>query len=881
MTPTPRPSPPPSRPAGRPTRYRAAGLAGVGGLALTAAVLPAGTSAATSRTTAARPASAPVPAADTVSATAVTTVADGAAATVALTLGSASTTPVTVAWRTGTGTATAGSDYRAASGSVTFPAGSAAGTTRTLRLATLHTAAPETAETVRVVLSATGATLTGDAPVVVIDAHGLPYLNPRLPVAARVQDLVSRMTLAEKVGEMTQAERGSVDASRGQITSLNLGSLLSGGGSVPTPNTPAAWANMVDAYQSYALATRLQIPLIYGIDSVHGDGNLYGATLFPHNVGMGSTRDPALVAQEEHVTATETRSMGVPWVFAPCLCVARDDRWGRTYESFGEDPSLVIAMETSIDGFQGTTPRQLASSSHVLATAKHFAADGDTTYGSGRNSAGASGSDYPIDQGITQQSRAHVAKIDLAPYVPAVRTHHVGSVMPSYSSIDYTDDGLGNPLKMHANAELVQGWLKDKVGFDGFVISDYNGIHQIPPTGADDPSPYQVRTAVNAGVDMAMEPSSYQQFETRLTAEVDAGRVTRARVDDAVSRILTKKFQLGLFEHPYADRTHIKETGDPAHRAVARRAAAESQVLLKNTGNLLPLAKNAHVYVAGRNADNLGNQLGGWSITWQGESGTHTRGTTILAGMRQVAPGATITYSQDASAPTTGSDVGVVVVGETPYSEGFGDVGGPQWAYDPADAGVPREPKTMELKTQDQATVDKVCSALPKCVVLVVSGRPQVLTGMLPEITSLVASWLPGTEGEGVADVLFGNRPFTGQLSQTWPRSADQEPVNVGDASYRPLFPFGWGLTTQASGPASTVAAQLRRAAGVARGETTAAPPVEHQLVRWLRLYVQNESLDPSTGVPAVVADHIARADVATLKGDLRTAITLLLQVAH
>ena len=682
------------------------------------------------------------------------------------------------------------------------------------------------------------------------------YLNPAVPDALRVRDLLGRMTLEEKVGQMTQAERGAVDSDPGQITQWELGSLLSGGGSTPATNDPVAWADMVDRYQSYALRTRLGIPLIYGVDSVHGHGNLYGATLFPHNVGLGSTRDPAIVEDVEHVSATETRATGIPWTFAPCVCVARDDRWGRTYESFGEDPALVTRMETAIDGLQGRRLSQLDDSDRVLATAKHFAGDGDTTYGSGRNAAGANSSDYPIDQGITQQSRQHFAEVDLAPYVPAVREHHVGSVMPSYSSVDFTDDGLGNPLKMHAAGELMQGWLKDRVGFDGFIISDYNAIDQIPlPTRGQ-----QVAAWVNAGGDMAMEPNDYQEFITALLGEVRAGRVPMARIDDAVSRILLKKFQLGLFEHPYADRTHIDEIGSPQHRAVARQAVAESQVLLKNAGGALPLSTRSRVYVAGRNADDLGNQAGGWTITWQGQPGRHTEGTTILEGMRQVAPKAAITYSQDASAPMAGNDVGVVVVGETPYSEGYGDVGGPTWPWDPSDNGVPREPKTMELKAQDRAVVDKVCAALPTCVVLVVSGRPQVVTEQLGEIDALVASWLPGTEGAGVADVLFGQRAFTGQLPLSWPRSGAQQPLNVGDADYAPLFPFGWGLTT--AGPR-----------GGGQAGTT-----ESRDVTVLRQLAQQRALDPANGVAAPVADLLARADVATLERDTNTARRLYLQ---
>ncbi|HST85568.1 MAG TPA: glycoside hydrolase family 3 protein [Kineosporiaceae bacterium] len=621
-------------------------------------------------------------------------------------------------------------------------------------------------------------------------AAQLPYQNPRLSVERRVHDLLGRMTLEEKIGQMTQAERGNVDADPTLITSLNLGSVLSGGGSVPTPNTPTGWADMVDRYQSYALQTRLKIPMIYGVDAVHGHGNVYGATIFPHNVGLGATRDPALVEKIGHITATEVRATGIPWSFSPCVCVSRDARWGRSYESFSENPALVTAMTTVIDGLQGRQVSQLNDPDRVLASTKHFAGDGDTEYGS-------STGDYRIDQGVTVTNRADFWRIDLAPYIAAVKQRHTGSVMPSFSSVDWTEDGIGNPIKMHANQELITAVLKDKLGFDGFVISDWEGIHQIPGDW-----PTQVRTGVNAGIDMMMEPAAFASFETTLLAEVQAGRVKQSRIDDAVSRILTKKFQLGLFEHPYADRRNLDQVGSAAHRAVAREAVAKSQVLLKNTKAVLPLARNAKIYVAGRSADNIGNQSGGWTLTWQGFSGNANQqpGTSILAGIRQVAPNAKITYSADGSAPVADSDVGVVVVGETPYAEGFGDVGGPLWAYDPADNGVPREPKSLELQPGDQATVDRVCAAVAKCVVLVVSGRPQVIgADRLGSIDALVASWLPGTEGAGVADVLFGRRAFTGRLPVTWPATAAQEPINIGDADYHPAFRYGWGLTTKRS----------------------------------------------------------------------------------
>lgn len=599
--------------------------------------------------------------------------------------------------------------------------------------------------------------------------HGeAPYLNPRLPVAQRVSDLLGRMTLQEKVGQMTQAERGAVDANQGQITDLALGSLLSGGGSTPKDNTPVAWADMIDGYQSHALQTRLHIPLLYGIDSVHGNGNLVGATIFPHNIGLGATRDPELVGKVEHITAIETRAVGPQWVFASCLCVARDDRWGRTYESFGESPQLVEQMETAIDGFQGTKVKDLSRPDHVLATAKHYAGDGDTTYGTATGS-------YKIDQGVTITSHEHFNAIDLAPYVPAVRKHNVGSIMPSYSSVQWTDVPGSAPLKMSAHKELLTDVLKQKIGFEGFLISDWEAIHKIPGDYAT-----QVRTSVNAGIDMFMEPYSAAQFEQTLLAEVQAGRVPMSRIDDAVSRILKAKFELGLFEHPYTDRRNIDTIGSDEHRAVARRAVAESQILLKNSDRALPLKRSQRIYVAGVNANDLGNQAGGWTVTWQGGSGSTIPGTTVLQGIEQNS--SHVTYSANASAPTDGNDVGVVVVGEMPYSEGVGDVG--------------NNGHTLNLSAADRANIDRVCGAIKTCVVLDVAGRPQIVTDELPKMDALVMSWLPGSEGAGVADVLFGKRAFTGKLPVTWPRSEAQEPINVGDSTYDPLFPYGYGLRT-------------------------------------------------------------------------------------
>jgi beta-glucosidase len=373
-----------------------------------------------------------------------------------------------------------------------------------------------------------------------------------------------------------------------------------------------------------------------------------------------------------------------------------------------------------------------------------------------------------------------------------VQDHHVGSVMPSFSSVDWTEDDVGNPIKMHANRELIQGTLKTDMGFDGFVISDWEGIHQIPGDW-----PMQVRTGVNAGIDMMMEPNSYKDFIATLTDEVNAGRVPMARVNDAVRRILTKKFELGLFEHPFTDRRNIDDVGSAAHHALARRAAAESQVLLRNKGDTLPISRRRDVYVAGSNADNIGNQAGGWTLTWQGGSTNEIPGTTILDGIR-AHTSRSVTYSEDASAPIPRKSVGIVVVGETPYAEGFGDVGGPRWGYDPGDNGVLRPAKDMQLSSADKQAVDRVCAAAKRCAVVIVSGRPLILEpARLRRIDALVEAWLPGSEGMGVADPLFGTRPYTGKLPVTWPRSLAQEPINVGDRRYDPLFAYGYGLRTR------------------------------------------------------------------------------------
>ncbi|MFB2586806.1 glycoside hydrolase family 3 N-terminal domain-containing protein [Herbiconiux liukaitaii] len=678
---------------------------------------------------------------------------------------------VDVTYSPGTGTAEIGTHLAEFGGTLAFAAGTESDTTLTFDVTALAAASEgDQARSIPVVLDAQGAQLPASAPRVVVNAHGLPYLDSSLSTEERVDDLMSRMSLDEKAGQMAQAERLGL-TSPTQIADLGLGSILSGGGSTPAENTPEAWADMVDGFQRQALSTSLQIPLLYGADAVHGHSNVLDATIFPHNIGLGATRNPALVQQLAEDTAIETKTTGVNWAFAPCLCVSRDERWGRAYESFGEDPALVTNFAAANTlGLQGDEAGDKSAADEVLATAKHWAGDGGTTYDPSK-----AGNGYPIDQGLTESpSLEEFTTTHVDPYIPSIDAG-VGSIMPSYSGVDI--GGTGD-VRMHENTALNTTLLKDELGFEGFLISDWEGIDKLPGgTYAD-----KVVRSVNSGLDMAMAPYNFTAFITSVTDAVGTSKISESRVDDAVRRILTQKFELGLFEQPFADRSLADQFGGDDHRADARQAVAESQVLLKNDG-VLPLAKDASVYVAGSNADDLGNQMGGWTISWQGGSGTTTTGTTILAGMQQVAPDATITYSEDASAPVGDSTVGVVVVGETPYAEGQGDVG--------------NNGHSLSLTAADQSTVDTVCAAM-ECVVVVVAGRTQLVTDQLGGISGLVASFLPGSEGAGVADTLFGDEPFTGRLPLTWPATAEQVPINVGDDDYQPLYAYGWGERTDA-----------------------------------------------------------------------------------
>jgi beta-glucosidase len=583
-------------------------------------------------------------------------------------------------------------------------------------------------------------------------------------------DCVSKMTLPEKEGQMTQVEKNAFTQAGNSITDITtyfIGSVLSGGGGGPNGagGTATQWADMVDNFQSYALQTRLGIPLLYGADAVHGHNNVYGATLFPHNIGMGATHDTALITQEEQVTRDEALGTGVRWTFAPCVCTPQDIRWGRTYEGFSEAPSDTAAdAAAAIVGFQG--PNGTLGTTNILATAKHYIGDGHTAWGTG--------SPY-LNEGDAQVSEPVLDAIDFPPYQSTV-TNKVGSVMISYSS--------WNGVKDHANQYLITTKLKGtgtdsngvaNLGFQGFVVSDWGGINQI----SSDYN-YDVRTAINAGIDLVMVPDNYKTFISTLDTEIKAGNIPMSRIDDAVTRILTAKFALGLFTQPYTDRSYTSTVGSAAHRAVARQAERESLVLLKNSG-VLPLSKTGSytLVVGGDHANNLGEQLGGWSISWQGGSGTTTVGTTLWQAIQQAGLSSSVKLNF-VGTQTKGhyhGDVGIVAIGEQPYAEGNGDTA------------------TLAISSADATEVSDICSRVTKCVVLLFSGRPMIINTQLNQSAAFVAAWIGSTEGAGITDALFGNYGFSGKLTYTWPSSVTQEPCNTNNGCTGALFPYGYGIT--------------------------------------------------------------------------------------
>jgi beta-glucosidase len=581
------------------------------------------------------------------------------------------------------------------------------------------------------------------------DKAATPANGDNLSVEEKVNALLSKMTLDEKIGQMIQADFMAIK-DLNDIKNYHMGSVLGGGDSEIDDLTPKGWADFYDKTQSVAMQDRLKIPLVFGIDAVHGHNNVLGAVLFPHNIALGCTRNPELVKKAAEVTAKEVLGTGMNWTFAPCIAVARNERWGRTYESFGETPELAEMLgAAAVEGFQG---KDLAGKESVLACAKHYVGDGGTTNGQ--------------DQGNTEIDEKTLREIHLPGYIATIKSG-VGSVMASYNS--------WNGNKVHGVKYLLTDVLKNELKFDGFIISDYAAVDQVNPDYKK-----AVEQSINAGMDMVMIPFEYKKFFNVMKELVSEGKIPQSRIDDAVRRILRIKFRMNLFEKPYlTDRTLTAQVGSAEHREVARECVRESMVLLKNDGNLLPIPKSVkRIHMAGKGANDMGIQCGGWTISWQGKPGDVTPGgTTIEKGIENTVSKSTkVTYSADGTG-AEGADVGIVVIGETPYAEGKGDR------------------TDLSLSPEDAAAVNNMKAAGIPVVVILLSGRPMIINDVLDKSDAFVAAWLPGTEGQGVADVLFGDFNFKGKLSASWPRSMQQIPINFGDSNYDPLFPYNFGLT--------------------------------------------------------------------------------------
>ncbi|KAK0604967.1 hypothetical protein LWI29_021426 [Acer saccharum] len=598
------------------------------------------------------------------------------------------------------------------------------------------------------------------------------YKNPNAQIEDRIKDLLSRMTLKEKIGQMTQIERQVATPSN--LRDFSIGSILSAGpvgGSMPFENALSSdWADVVDRFQKGALESRLGIPLIYGIDAVHGNNYVYGATIFPHNVGLGATRDPDLAQRIGVATALEVRASGIHYTFAPCVAVCSDPRWGRCYEGYSEDTDIVRKMTSTVLGLQGKPPEGypkgypfLAGRNNVIACAKHFVGDGGTERG--------------INEGNTVLSYDDLEKIHMAPY-PDCISQGVCTVMASYSS--------WNGRKLHADRFLLTEVLKEKLGFKGFVISDWEGIDELSkPCGSN--YRYCISTAVNAGIDMVMVPFRFEQFLEDLTFLVESGEVLMSRIDDAVERILRVKSVAGLFEYPFSDRSSLDTVGCRLHRELAREAVRKSLVLLKNGKNpekpFLPLDRNAkRILVTGSHADDLGYQCGGWTKTKYGVSGRIIIGTTILDAIKEVVGDKTeVIYEQSPSADTLATQdfsFAIVAIGEPAYAESTG--------YN----------LELVIPFNGNNVLSTVAERIPTLAILI-SGRPLVLEPhVLENVNALVAAWLPGSEGGGIADVVFGDYDFTGRLPVSWFRRVEQLPMNPAHNAYDPLFPLGFGLTS-------------------------------------------------------------------------------------
>jgi len=589
---------------------------------------------------------------------------------------------------------------------------------------------------------------------------------------AKIDRLLARMSLEQKVGQVIQGDIASITAA--DVRTYHLGSVFNGGNSDPGGkyNAPAKdWLALADAFWEASTSDDPKlprIPAIWGIDAVHGHSNIVGATLFPHNVGLGAMHDPALMQKIGAITALEMRVTGIDWTFAPTLAVVRDDRWGRTYEGFGERPEIAASYAGPlVEGLQGRVgDADWLKRGHVIATAKHFLGDGGTHEGK--------------DQGDTQLSEAQLRELFAPPYEAALKAG-VQSIMASFSS--------WNGRKMTGNGSLLTGVIKDRWNFDGFIVGDWNAHAQVEGCTAT-----SCPQAINAGLDIYMAPDSWKGLWQSTLAQVKSGAIPMSRLDDAVRRVLRVKFRAGIFDagkpsqRPFAGQYDL--LGNADHRAVARQAVAESLVLLKNAGSVLPLKPGARILVAGDGADNVAKQAGGWTLSWQG-TGTlpsdYPHATSIWTGIQEQvrAAGGTATLSADGSFSGK-PDAAIVVFGENPYAEFQGDK--TDVAFDD-----PAQVDTL-------ATMKRLKAAGVPVVAVFLSGRPLWVNPYLNAADAFVAAWLPGSEGEGVADVLFGKAEFRGKLPYSWPKRPDQTPLNVGDANYDPLFAYGFGLTTRDRG---------------------------------------------------------------------------------
>ena len=589
-------------------------------------------------------------------------------------------------------------------------------------------------------------------------------VDPKLE--AQVARIVGSMTLAQKIGQMTQPEIKTITPD--EVREFYIGSVLNGGGSWPNGNkyaTPADWVALADKFHAASMATDMvhKVPVIWGIDAMHGNSNVHGATLFPHNIGLGAARNKDLIGKMAQAVGQSVRATGIAWVFAPTLAVVRDDRWGRTYESFSEDPALVKEYGAAyVRGLQGGFDK----AGNVVATAKHFIGDGGTDQGK--------------DQGVTKASKADMVNMHGAGYYSALQAG-AQTVMASFNSWNDVAGGVDYG-KMHGSKALLTDVLKTKMGFDGFVVSDWNGIAQVPGcTNASCPQ------SINAGMDMIMVPDDWKAFIANTIRQVEAGEIPMARIDDAVSRIVRVKLRAGLFGKTPSSNPHAGKPEALQARALARQAVRESLVLLKNDTGALPLARGKKILVVGKSADNLSNQSGGWTLTWQGTDNKNSdfpNADSILTGITQAAGAGNVTYSADARGVDVASfDAVIAVIGETPYAEGDGDIG---------PSGSLRHSARFP---EDLAVLQAVAGKGKPVITVLVAGRPLYTNDLMNLSDSFVAAWLPGSEGKGVADVLFaGAHKFKGKLSFSWPRSVCQAAVNVGDKGYAPLFPYGYGL---------------------------------------------------------------------------------------